>query len=82
MLELPRSHNDCVANLFHFRIKLLRPCEDLQNDVHWELLLHCFVFVLDFLLDNQGSADSRVCGCDRTLLKKWGPSPQDQSGDS
>jgi hypothetical protein len=62
--ELPRAHYNNIANLFHFRVKLLGPRGDLQHKVHWELPLHCFVFVLDFLLDNQGSTNCRVCGGD------------------
>jgi hypothetical protein len=62
--ELPRAQYNRIANLFHFRVKILGPHEDLRHEVHLELLLRCFVFVLDFLLDNQGSANRRVRGGD------------------
>jgi hypothetical protein len=64
LLKLSRANYNCIANLFYFRVKLLGPHEDLQHKVHWELPLHCFIFVLDFLLDNQGSANHRVHGGD------------------
>jgi hypothetical protein len=60
MPELPQAHYNHIADLFHFRIKLLGPREDLRHEVHRELMLRCFFFVLDFLLDNQGSANSSV----------------------
>jgi hypothetical protein len=56
VLELPRAHYNCMANVFYFRVKPLGPREDLRHKLHWELLLHYFVFVLDFLLNIQGSA--------------------------
>jgi hypothetical protein len=64
MPKLPRAHYNRIANLFHFRVKLHGPREDLRHEVHQKLLLCCFVFVLAFLLDNQGSTNHRVHGGD------------------
>jgi hypothetical protein len=64
MSELSCAHNDCVTKFSHLRIELLRSCEDLRHEVHWELMLCCFILVFDFLLDDQGSTDCGVRGRD------------------
>jgi hypothetical protein len=57
MMELACSHDDHVTNFLHFRIELLRSREDLQKEIYRELLLHCFVVVHGFFLNDQSSAD-------------------------
>jgi hypothetical protein len=52
MSELSCAHNDSITIFFHLRIELLRSCEVLRYEVHRELLLHCFVLVCGFLLND------------------------------
>jgi hypothetical protein len=74
MPELSCAHNDRATIFFQLRIELLRSREDLRHEVHRKLLLHSFVLVLDFLVDDQGSADYRVRDRDvqdERLLLLW-----------
>jgi hypothetical protein len=57
MLERPRAHDDCVTNFFYLGIEFLISGEDLRNEIHRQLLLHCFVVVCVLLLDDQSSTD-------------------------
>jgi hypothetical protein len=57
MPELSCTHDDYIADFFHLGVELLRSGEDHRHKIHRELLLHCFVLVCYFLLDNQGSAN-------------------------
>jgi hypothetical protein len=52
MTKLVHAHYYRVTDFLHLRIKLLGPHEDLQNEVHWELLLHCFVILHYFFLSH------------------------------
>jgi hypothetical protein len=56
MLELSCTHNDYITNFLHLKIELFGSSEDLRYKIHRELLLHGFVLVRDFLLDNQSPA--------------------------
>jgi hypothetical protein len=60
MPELPHAHDDCVAKIFHLQIELLGSGKDFQNEIHRELLLHCFVIVCGLLLNDQSSTDCLV----------------------
>jgi hypothetical protein len=50
MPKLVCAHDYRVTNLLHLRIESLGPREDLQNEIHWELLLHYFAILRYFFL--------------------------------
>jgi hypothetical protein len=52
MPELSCGHDDCVTKFFYLGIEFLRSGEDLRNQIHRQLLLHCFVVVCGLLLDD------------------------------
>jgi hypothetical protein len=58
MLELSCVNDDYITYFFHFRIELLGSSKDLQNEIHWELLLHYFIIVSGLFLNDQSSADN------------------------
>jgi hypothetical protein len=58
MSKLTSARDDYIVDLFHLGIILLGSCQDLQHEIHRELLLHILVVCCDFLLNDQGSADS------------------------
>jgi hypothetical protein len=50
MVKLACAHDYRVTNILHLGIKSLGHCEDLQNEIHWELLLHYFAILRYFFL--------------------------------
>jgi hypothetical protein len=57
MSKLPRTHDDSVADLLHFRVEFLGSGWNLQKEIHWKLPLHNFAISCDFFLNDQGSTD-------------------------
>jgi hypothetical protein len=58
MVKLLGTHDNCITNLLHLRVKLLGSYQDLQNEVEQKPLLRGFVGFLCFFFDDQSSADN------------------------